>query len=68
MFKLCFCVFCIIMSQSKSVRLDKEVIDTLAEKRVGFETPNECLKRLLDQKSCSDNNQTNQEMKDNNES
>ena len=56
------------MSESKSVRLDTEVMDILAEERIGFETPNECLKRLLDQKSCSDNNQTNQEMKDNNES
>ena len=55
------------MSESKSVRLDKEVIDTLAEKRVGFETPNDCLKRLLNQK-CSDNNQTNQEVEDNSES
>lgn len=56
------------MSESKSVRLDKEVIDTLAEKRMGFETPNDCLKRLLNQKSCSDNNQTNQEVEDNEES
>ena len=62
------CFFTYIMSESKSVRLDKEVIDTLAEKRMGFETPNDCLKRLLNQKSCSDNNQTNQEVEDNNES
>ena len=31
----------------KTVRLDKEVIDKLAKKRVGFENPNECIKRLL---------------------
>ncbi len=56
------------MSESKSVRLDKAVIDTLAEKRVGFESPNDCLKRLLNQKSCSDNSQTNHEVEDNSES
>lgn len=56
------------MQESKSVRLDKEVIDTLAKKRMGFETPNDCLKRLLNQKSCSDNNQVKQESKENEES
>jgi len=35
---------------TKAVRLDQEVIDTLAEQRVGFETPNECLKRSLNAK------------------
>ena len=39
------------MSESKTVRLDKDVIETLADKREGFETPNECLKRLLNGKT-----------------
>jgi hypothetical protein len=45
------------MSESKTVRLDKDVIDTLADKREGFETPNECLKRLLGQRPCSSENE-----------
>jgi len=40
------------MSESKTVRLDKELMDSLAEKREGFETPNDCLKRLLTQRGC----------------
>ena len=53
------------MKESKSVRLDKELINTLSEKRVGFETPNECLKRLLNQNVCSSNNtQTNEKIED----
>ena len=39
------------MSESKTVRLDKELMDSLAEQREGFETPNDCLKRLLNGKS-----------------
>ena len=39
------------MSESKTVRLDKELMDSLAEKREGFETPNDCLKRLLNGKA-----------------
>jgi len=39
------------MSESKTVRLDKELMDSLAEEREGFETPNDCLKRLLNGKS-----------------
>ncbi len=37
---------------TKAVRLDSELMDTLAEQRNGFETPNECLKRLLTQHGC----------------
>ena len=40
------------MSESKTVRLDKELMDSLAEQREGFETPNDCLKRLLNQRGC----------------
>jgi len=43
---------------TKAVRLDSEIMDTLAEKREGFETPNECLKRLLNSK-CADKIKTN---------
>lgn len=35
------------MQQSKTVRLDEDVINTLAKQRCGFESPNECLKRIL---------------------
>jgi hypothetical protein len=44
------------MSETKAVRLDKDIMNTLAEKREGFETPNECLKRLLDgqMRPCAD--------------
>ncbi len=37
---------------SKTVRLDAEIIDTLANLRKGFETPSDCLKRLLGERSC----------------
>ena len=36
---------------TKAVRLDSELMDTLAKERNGFETPNECLKRLLNGKT-----------------
>jgi hypothetical protein len=36
---------------TKAVRLDSEIMETLADEREGFETPNECLKRLLNGKS-----------------
>lgn len=51
------------MSDSKTVRLDTELMDTLAEKREGFETPNECLKRLLNGK-CADSNKVTNEVED----
>lgn len=35
------------MQQTKCVRLDDEVMKSLAECREGFESPNECLKRIL---------------------
>ena len=38
---------------TKTVRLDSELMDKLAKERNGFETPNECLKRLLNSKSRS---------------
>ena len=56
------------MAEAKTVRLDEELLDTLAEKRQKWETPNQCLKRLLNQKSCSGNNQTKQEVEDIDES
>jgi len=43
-------------SETKTVRLDKEVMETLADKRQGFETPNDCLKRILNgHRSCNNN-------------
>ena len=36
--------------KSKNVRLDNDVINSLAKTRLGFESPNDCLRRLL---SCS---------------
>ena len=53
------------MSETKAVRLDKDIMDTLAKKREGFETPNECLKRLLS-RDC--NSKTNSEEEDSDES
>lgn len=32
------------------MRVDLDVFETLANKRQGFETPNECLKRILTEK------------------
>ena len=48
---------------SKTVRLDKELMDTLAEKRKGFETPSDCIKRLLTN-LCSNSNQGIEEPKE----
>jgi len=33
--------------KTKNVRLDNDVMKTLAKARQGFESPNDCLKRLL---------------------
>jgi len=54
------------MSETKAVRLDKELMNTLAEKRQGFETPNECLKRLLNDKigNCVRRNRFTNEVED----
>jgi len=45
-------------SKPKTVRLDTEVMNELSERRNGFETPNDCIKRLLGKKPCT------QEMKE----
>lgn len=38
---------------TKAIRVDDDVMNTLADKREGFETPNECLKRILqEQNTC----------------
>lgn len=44
---------------TKAVRLDNDVMNTLADNREGFETPNECLKRLLNQRGCTNENGNN---------
>jgi hypothetical protein len=46
------------LSDTKTVRLDKELMDSLADKREGFETPNDCLKRLLNGKCANSNKVT----------
>ncbi len=49
---------------TKAVRLDSEIMDTLAKEREGFETPNECLKRLLNGKTRSCSNEEVEEVED----
>jgi len=51
------------MPETKTVRIDKELMDKLAEEREGFETPNECLKRLLNG-HCNANGRTVAEVQD----
>ena len=38
---------------AKTVRLNQDVMDRLATKRIGYESPNDTLNRILDQKHCS---------------
>jgi len=40
-------------TKNKTVRLDSEVMDELAQRRNGFETPNDCIKRLLVNTPCT---------------
>ena len=40
-------------NKPKTVRLDSEVMEELAKKRNGFETPNDCIKRLLGKNPCT---------------
>ncbi len=49
---------------TKAVRLDSELMDKLAEEREGFETPNECLKRLLNGKTKPCNPKDTEEVED----
>ena len=53
---------------TKPVRLDEEMLNTLAEKRQGWETPNECLKRLMNGRKCSKVSQIKSEVEDSDES
>lgn len=39
----------------KMVSISNENLETLAEQRQGFETPDQCLKRILSQHPCSKN-------------
>lgn len=50
-----------ISQNGKSVRLDADVMTTLADNRQGFESPNDCLKRLLEQNNCGSQNNQKQE-------
>ena len=38
--------------KTKNVRLDNDVMKTLAKARQDFESPNDCLKRLLSKNPC----------------
>ena len=48
--------------KSKNVRLDNDVMQTLAESRKGFESPNDCIKRLLSKNPC--NSETEEQTKE----
>jgi len=48
----------------KTVRLDSEVMEELSQKRNGFETPNDCIKRLLGKSPCTQAKKTNEEDED----
>jgi len=39
--------------KTKPVRFEPEVMQSLSKHRKGFETPNDCLKRLLNQRACT---------------
>ena len=53
----------IVSMSSKQIRVDSEVMKELAKKRNGFETPNECIKRLLGENPCAVE-ETKEEIKD----
>ena len=40
------------IQKTKTVRLEGEVLDSLANERKGFETPSDCIKRIIQQRSC----------------
>lgn len=43
----------IIMSQGKLVRLSSDTIEKLGKVRNGFETPNDCINRILENRPCN---------------
>ncbi len=54
-------------NKPKTVRLDSEVMEELAQRRNGFETPNDCIKRLLGKDPCTQAMKTNEEDDEENE-
>ena len=55
-------------NKPKTVRLDSEVMEELAQKRNGFETPNDCIKRLLGKRPCTEDMKTNEKDEENDNS
>ena len=53
-----------IEPKAKTVRLDTDVIKSLSNHRKGWETPNDCLKRLLNQRACTVSNKKTEEKDD----
>jgi len=41
-----------------TMRVDDDLMETLAEQRQGFETPAQCMKRLISQRLCNPNETT----------
>ena len=54
-------------NKPKTVRLDSEVMEELSERRNGFETPNDCIKRLLGKNPCKESTKNNEEDEEENE-
>ena len=54
-------------NKPKTVRLDSEVMEELSQRRNGFETPNDCIKRLLGKGPCTQVVKTNEEDDEENE-
>ena len=52
------------MSTGKLVRVSDDTMQKLAKKRNGFESPNECINRLLSQNPCKSENKESDEESD----
>jgi len=39
-------------NQAKTIRVSPDTIDKLGKERIGFETPDECINRLLSKNPC----------------
>jgi len=51
-------------NKPKTVRLDSEVMEELSQRRNGFETPNDCIKRLLGKNPCKESKKNIEEDED----
>ncbi len=52
------------MSTGKPVRMSEEVMEKLAKVRNGFETPSDCINRLLSQNPCKSEKKESDEKSD----